>query len=126
VTLSVTEEALRAMKETVLKQYNIAIDELYQHLIPATTRVSISDELRASIAEDFKLVPEEEVEVLERFRMEPYRQKLIMMFRRLRATRAENERPWDDRERNPRAYRNVDEFMNDLRIIERSLLANKG
>ena len=126
VTLSVTEEALRAMKETVLKQYNIAIDELYQHLIPAITRVNISDELRESIAADLKLVPEEEVEVLERFRMEPYRQKLIMMFRRLRATRAENERPWDDRERNPRAYRNVDEFMNDLRIIERSLLANKG
>lgn len=126
VTLSVTEETLRAMKETVLKQYNIAIDELYQHLIPAITRVNISDELRESIAADLKLVPEEEVEVLERFRMEPYRQKLIMMFRRLRATRAENERPWDDRERNPRAYRNVDEFMNDLRIIERSLLANKG
>ncbi len=126
VTLAVTEETLRTMKETVLKQYNIAVDELYQHLIPAVTRVTISQELRESIAADFQLVPQEEVEVLERFRMEPYRQKLIMMFRRLRATRAENEHPWDDRARNPRAYRNVDEFMNDLRIIERSLLANKG
>ena len=126
VTLAVTEETLRTMKETVLKQYNIAVDELYQHLIPAVTRIQVSEELRASIAADLKLAPEDEVEVLERFRMEPYRQKLIMMFRRLRATRAENERPWDDRARNPRAYRNVDEFMADLRIIERSLLENHG
>ena len=126
VTLEVTEEALRAMKETVLKQYNVAVDDLYQQLIPATTRIGISDELRESIAADLKLVPEDEIEVLERFRMEPYRQKLIMMFRRLRATRAENERPWDDRARNPRAYHNVDEFMADLCVIERSLLANKG
>ena len=126
VTLAVTEEALRAMKEMVLKQYNVAVDDLYHQLIPAITRIGISDELRESLAADFKLVPENEVDVLERFRMEPYRQKLIMMFRRLRATRAENERPWDDRARNPRAYHNVDEFMADLRVIERSLLANKG
>ena len=126
VTLEVTEEALRAMKETVLKQYNVAVDDLYQQLIPAITRIGISAELRESIAADLKLVPESEVEVLERFRMEPYRQKLIMMFRRLRATRTENERPWDDRARNPRAYHDVDEFMADLRVIERSLLANKG
>ena len=126
VTLAITEDTLRTMKETVLKQYNIAVDDLYQHLIPAVTRIQVSEELRTSIAADLKLVPEDEVEVLERFRMEPYRQKLIMMFRRLRATRAENERPWDDRARNARAYRNVDEFMADLRIIERSLLANNG
>jgi phosphoenolpyruvate carboxylase len=58
--------------------------------------------------------------------MEPYRQKLILVFRRLRATRAENEHPWDNRSRNPRAYHDVDELMRDLRVIERSLLANKG
>lgn len=126
VTLDVTEQALRAMKETVLKQYNVAVDDLYQQLIPAVTRVTVSAELMESIAADFKLVPENEVEVLERFRMEPYRQKLIMMFRRLRATRDENERPWDDRARNPRAYRSAEEFMGDLRIVERSLLQNKG
>lgn len=126
VSLAVTEEALRAMKETILRQYNIAVDELYQHLIPAVTRAEISQELADSIATDFKLVPEQEIDVLERFRMEPYRQKLIMMFRRLRATRAENERPWDDRERNPRAYHDVDEFMRDLRVIQRSLMENKG
>jgi len=126
VTLSVTEETLRTMKEEILRLYNVAVDELYNHLIPAATRTTISPELAASIAEDFKLVPENEVEVLERFRNEPYRQKLIMMFRRLRATRAENERPWDDRVRNARAYHKVEEFLADLRLIEASLRTNRG
>jgi phosphoenolpyruvate carboxylase len=126
VTVDVTEHALRTMKESILTLYNVAVDELYHHLIPAVTRIPISQELANSIAEDLKLVPENEVEVLDRFRMEPYRQKLIMMFRRLRATRAENERPWDERVRNARAYHSVDEFMRDLQIIDRSLRENKG
>ncbi|MEZ4659319.1 MAG: hypothetical protein R2911_17285 [Caldilineaceae bacterium] len=37
-----------------------------------------------SIDHDFTLAPESEHEVLHRFDMEPYRQKLILMFRRLR------------------------------------------
>jgi phosphoenolpyruvate carboxylase len=126
VTVAVTEEALRTMKEAILTLYNVTIDELYHHLIPAVTRIGISQELADSIAEDLKLVPESELEVLDRFRMEPYRQKLIMVFRRLRATRAENEHPWDERVRSPRAYHSVDAFVHDLRIIDRSLRANKG
>jgi phosphoenolpyruvate carboxylase len=126
VTVAVTEEALRTMKEAILTLYNVTIDELYHHLIPAVTRVGVSPQLMDSIAEDLKLVPENELEVLERFRMEPYRQKLIMVFRRLRATRAENERPWDERVRNPRAYHSVDDFMRDLKLIDASLRANKG
>ena len=100
VTVDVTEQALRTMKDAILTLYNVTVDELYHHLIPAVTRIPISQELADSIAEDFELVPENEVEVLDRFRMEPYRQKLIMVFRRLRATRTENERPWDERVRN--------------------------
>jgi phosphoenolpyruvate carboxylase len=126
VTVDVTEEALRTMKGAILTLYNVTVDELYHHLIPAVTRTGISRELADSIAEDFKLVPENEIEVLDRFRMEPYRQKLIMVFRRLRATRTETERPWDERVRNPRAYRSVDEFMHDLGLIDRSLRQNKG
>ncbi len=126
VTLEVTEEALRAMKEAALRQYNVAVDEIYQHLTPAVTRVEISQALRESIDADLKLAPEHELEVLDRFRMEPYRQKLILMFRRLRATRAENERPWDDRERNPRAYHDVGEFVRDLRLIEAEPAGEQG
>lgn len=130
VTLEVTEEALREQKETILKQYNIEIDALYHHLSSAQTRVDFDQALLDSIEHDFTLVPQPEHEVLERFRLEPYRQKLIMMFRRLRATRAENEIPWRNRATatptNPRAYHNVQEFLHDLYLIRDSLCANKG
>lgn len=130
VTLDVTEEALREQKETILKLYNIETDALYHHLSSAQTRVGFDQALLESIQHDFTLVPPEEHEVLERFRLEPYRQKLIMIFRRLRATRAENEIPWHKRATttpsNPRAYKNVQEFLHDLYLIRNSLCANKG
>ena len=130
VTIATTEEALREHKETILKLYNIEVDKLYNNLSVAQTRVTVSDALTESIALDFTLVPPSEVEVLERFRLEPYRQKLIMMFRRLRATRAENDIPWRNRNQdapsNPRAYATAQEFLDDLRLISESLCANQG
>jgi phosphoenolpyruvate carboxylase len=126
VVAEITEETIREQKEAVLRHYNVLVDELYNQLSPAITRVGVSRELLDSIVSDFKLAPVAEHEVLERFRMEPYRQKLILMFRRLRATRALNERPWKTGATDPRAYGSADEFVADLRIIERSLLENKG
>lgn len=126
VTVEVTEETIREQKEAILKLYNIAVDKLYNHLSSSTSRVGFSPELLASIKHDFTLAPVAEHEVLERFNQEPYRQKLILIFRRLRATRAENEALWRQQVKNPRAYRNVDEFLHDLRLIHDSLVANKG
>lgn len=126
VVVDVTEETLREQKESVLRHYNVLVDELYNQLSSARTRTGFSQELLDSIAEDLKLAPEDEHPVLERFRMEPYRQKLILIFRRLRAARSENERPWKAAVRNPRAYHSADELMRDLRLIERSLLENRG
>ena len=130
VTVETTEEALREHKESILRLYNIDVDELYHHLSQASTRVGFSQELLDSIERDFTLVPKDEIEVLERFRLEPYRQKLILMFRRLRATRAVNEQPWHVRGQkapvNPRAYSHAAEFLHDLYLIRDSLEANKG
>lgn len=126
VTVDVTEEAIREQKESILKHYNVLVDELYNQLSTATTRAGFTPEFLASLEADFQLVPEEELEVLHRFQMEPYRQKLIMMFRRLRANRAQNEQPWKSALPNPRAYSGPAEFIADLRIIQRSLLANRG
>ncbi|MBV7337010.1 phosphoenolpyruvate carboxylase [Chloroflexi bacterium TSY] len=126
VTIEITEEALRAQKEAVLTHYNIEVDALYEMLSPATTRVDVSPELVASIASDFDLVEESELEVLDRFKLEPYRQKLILMFRRLRATRAENNAAWNDQTTSSRAYRSAEEFLADLHLIRDSLNQNKG
>lgn len=128
VTVKITQETIRTQQETILEFYNVMVDKLFDHISPAVTRVGITPALAESIQADLKLVPPEEMEQLEWFRLEPYRQKLLMMFRRLRATRAENERSWQRNsvKPNPRAYQRAEEFLNDLYLLRDSLLANKG
>ncbi len=126
VTNQVTIDTLRAQKEAILKHYNYKIDSLYHLLSPSTTRTDFSAEFLNSLAADRALVPESEFSVLDRFRQEPYREKLILMFRRLRATRKHNESPWKEGTGNPRAYANAEQFLHDLQLIRESLLQNKG
>ncbi len=126
VDSAVTEEALRAQKDLALKLHAQAVEELYYNLSPSVTRVGFSDAFMKSLQSDLDRIPEAELEVLTRFDQEPYRQKLIMMFRRLEATREANQRPLDEPVSNQRAYTNVDEFLTDLYLIRDSLCENKG
>lgn len=126
VTNEVTEEALRTQCEAILKHYNVLVDALYHLLSPSVHRIDVSQELLDSLVEDRKLVAQKELDVLERFATEPYRQKLILMFRRLRATRKQNSHPWAEFEANDRAYQHSDQFLKDLLLIRDSLCANKG
>lgn len=126
VSLEITEEALRTHKDVVLEQYKREVESLYNHLTSGVSRVGFSSEFMESVRRDLMLVPDSEREVLDRFEQEPYRQKLIMMFRRLEATRVENRQTWKERKLNPRAYRNVGEFLADLYLIRDSLMENKG
>jgi phosphoenolpyruvate carboxylase len=126
VDCEVTEEALRAQKDLVLKLHAQAVESLYYQLSSAITRVGFSEEFLSSLQQDVELVPQDERGMLELFEQEPYRQKLLLMYRRLEATRLANQRPWTEKVRNPRAYASVDEFLRDIRLIRDSLLANKG
>lgn len=126
VNTEVTEEALRAQKDLVLKLHAHSVEALYYHLSSAVTRVGFSDAFMKSLHRDFELISEDEMDVLSRFEQEPYRQKLIMMFRRLEATRASNQHHWDELVHDPRAYDDVDEFLHDLNLIRESLLENEG
>ncbi len=42
VTVEVTEEAIREQKESILRHYNVVVDELYNQMSHATTRVGFS------------------------------------------------------------------------------------
>ena len=126
VNVATTEETLRAHKDVVLELYERKVEELYNHLTTGLKWGGFSPEFIESLQRDFMLVPDSEREVLDRFEQEPYRQKLIMMFRRIEATRAENRQNWKERKLNPRAYRDATEFLADLRLIRDSLTQNKG
>ena len=126
VNMSITEEALRTHKDVVLEMYKREVEALYNHLTSGISRSGFSSEFLESVQRDLMLVPNSEREVLDRFEQEPYREKLIMMFRRLEATRVENQQSWKERKQNARAYASVDEFLADLHLIRESLIENKG
>lgn len=126
VTLEVTEAALREQKGQALKLYAQAVENLYGHLSVAKTRMGFSQPFLDSLAEDMKLVSGDELEVLERFSLEPYRQKSILIYRRLMATIRQNEQPWEQQKPEPRAYPDAAAFVADLELIQESLRQNNG
>lgn len=126
VTVTTTEETLRSQKDAILELYEREVEALYNHLSSSTTRVSFSRDFLEGLKRDFELVPQSEREVLDRFELEPYRQKLIMMFRRIEATRRDNRKPWATAVPDPRAYGSAQELLDDLRAIDASLNENKG
>ena len=126
VTLEVTEAALREQKGQALKLYAQAVENLYGHLSVAKTRMGFSQPFLDSLAEDMKLVSGDELEVLERFALEPYRQKSILIYRRLMATIRQNEQAWGHETDDPRAYPDAATFIRDLELIQDSLRQNNG
>lgn len=126
VTPDVTREALREHRKTVLAYYCKEVESMYELLSPSITRAKFSKPFLDSLEKDKRLVPPDEFEVLDRFHQEPYRQKLVLMYRRLLANLECNKQPWDQESTSSRAYPSVDEFLADLVLIRESLLQNKG
>lgn len=126
VTPEVTEQTLREQKALILQLYAQEVEVLHGLLSMARTRVGFSGELLASIEADAALFPEERDEILRRFRLEPYRQKLAFVHRRLIATYEANQQPWENEHLPPQAYPDAETFLDDLQLIQESLMRNKG
>ena len=126
VTQDVTEDALRQQKQQALELYRRAVVDMYGHLSVARTRGGFSQEFLDSLAHDIERAPLSDKARLERFTLEPYRQKMILIYRRLGATLAQTREAWQAQRPDPWAYQNAGEFTQDLELIQRSLCQNKG
>ena len=126
VTQDVTEDALRQQKEQALELYRRTVVGMYGHLSVANTRGAFSQAFLDSLAGDLESAPPSDKARLERFSLEPYRQKMILIYRRLGATLAQNREGWEAQRPDPWAYSNADEFIADLELIQESLRDNKG
>ncbi|MEZ6094283.1 MAG: phosphoenolpyruvate carboxylase [Pirellulaceae bacterium] len=126
VTCDITEEALRTHKEEILKQYNIEVDRLYSELSSSNHRVGISQQLLESIERDREVCTDSELELLDRFSSEPYRQKMLVMFWRLRTTRDDNQAAWTNSSKQSRGYASVEAFRDELLLVDRSLRDHQG
>ena len=126
VTTEVTEEALRAHKATILVRYLYEVDSMYGLLSPSLERADFSQPFLDYLAECMAKVPADEQETFARFSQEPYRQMMIWIFRRLKATQKQNEQPWSEIVPDDRAYGSADDFLSDLLLVRDSLIENKG
>jgi len=126
VTVAVTEEALRAQQDLALRLLRRGIERLHGHL-STTERLGVSPELEESLRRDAELFPEEARRSEERYRRQPYRQKLLYVYRRLGVTLEAAARPWraDHRPR-PGTYADPSELLADLGVLQSSLRGHRG
>ena len=126
VTQTVTEGALRQQKQQALELYRRTVVGMYGHLSVAHTHGGFSQQFLASLEHDLERAPESDKARLERFSLEPYRQKMILIYRRLGATMALNRESWQAQRPDAWAYRNAAEFIADLELIQHSLRQNRA
>ena len=126
VTQDVTEGALRQQKQQALELYRRTVVGMYGHLSVARTRGGFSQAFLDSLAHDIEHAPLGEKARLDRFALEPYRQKMILIYRRLGATLTQNRESWHTQRPDPWAYQNAGEFIKDLELIQNSLRQNRG
>jgi phosphoenolpyruvate carboxylase len=126
VECAVTEETLRAHHELALRLLRRAIERLHGHLSMSERRGALPA-LCESIAADAALFPDEARRAEERYGHQPYRQKLLYVYRKLGAMLDASARPWraDHRVR-PGTYRDASELLLDLRLLQESLRAHRG
>ncbi len=123
---AVTEQALRAHHELALRLLRRGLERLHGHL-STSEQQGVLPALRESLAADAAAFPEEARRAEERYRHQPYRQKLLYVYRRLGLTLEAGTRPWRaDHRARPGTYGDASELVSDLRLLQQSLRAHRG
>jgi phosphoenolpyruvate carboxylase len=126
VTVAATEEALRAHHDLALRLLRRGIERLHGHL-STTERLGVAPGLLESLKADAAAFPDEAKGAEERYRRQPYRQKLRYVYRKLGATLEASRRPWRaDHVVRPGTYADPSELLEDLRLLQASLRAHGG
>ncbi len=128
VDAQATEAALREHKAMALRLYLRALDRMHGHLSVAHDEDEDEDgEFRESLRADALLFPEESRRAEDRYRRQPYRQKLAFVYRKLQASLDAAARPWRaDHRPLPGTYADAAAFLEDLRVVQRSLRRRAG
>lgn len=122
VTSATTWDTLKRQSATIIEFYLRELDTLYIEHSESTKIVSISNDLRDSVFDDEKNNPEG-IPPFIRNIDEIYRLKLSFIYKKLQNYKANLD---GSRPQEIFAYKTSAEFIADLRIIQSSLLHNKG
>ena len=128
VTPEVTWKTACYQRNLVLEKYLDSLEELTGILSLSLHWSNVLPDLLDSLAKDQAKMPEVYEQHSIRYRQEPYRLKLAYIQKRLENTRARNNRLRNPDERQLVAklsddnfYRSKEEFLEELRLIQRSL-----
>jgi phosphoenolpyruvate carboxylase len=126
VTLETTRQAIRAQADTALQRYLQDVQGLYATLSMSRSQAGFASGFLKQLQQEIASLPSAEQRTLDRFAEEPYRQKLILIYRRLLATREHHRSRHDRPADGGRAYADPAELLQDLRAIADSLARNRG
>ena len=116
VTPETTADALKRARLTILRYYVHAVEELVEKLSASDLQTGISAELQQHVDQYEGSLSWPDPSPVERSTHEPYRRMLSLIWRRLKATEANH----------PDAYQRADELIDDLRVMQNSLIQNGG
>ncbi|GMQ87748.1 MAG: phosphoenolpyruvate carboxylase [Gammaproteobacteria bacterium] len=124
-----TEYALRMHMHEVLGEYLRRVEMLGSTLTYSSRLIQPSQKFQDKLEHDARFYPQVLGDRPERFSHEPYRRMLFIMRNRLRANIALTSDRIDspesaDRDAYPCRYRNEQEFLDDLKLIEASLISH--
>lgn len=131
VTAPTTYQALYAARRLILRRYIAVAEHVSTMMSQSTHWTSISAALERSLAAEAARFPAVAAEFGERNPFEPYRQKLAFVHHRLKRTLAQTPETLeaasqDGASDSADGYRSAGELIQDLRLMQESLLANKG
>lgn len=131
VTAAVTWDALCRQRDLVVRRYMAALRELMARFGQSAQVVPVHEALLASVTAEEAALRPPPMGFVRWNEDEPYRRKLAVMYWRLELLRRHNLalQPGADRPAGQEVqgrYRTAGEFLEDLRLIERSLLAARG
>ena len=120
--------ALHLHHEYIIRHYRTAIQALAQQLSLSLNHSYITNDLQDSLILDTQRLPAYNQELGSQTAQEPYRRKLSFMWKRLEATQSltasssESHNTSLASNKLPVAYNNAEELLQDLRLIQESLL----
>lgn len=132
VTPEVTIETVRMLRVTLIDSFLETLDDLHHALSQSSQQVEISPELTIYLEQNAQLFPELSQTLDERRPREPYRQQCAYIREKLKRTRAYTQThtpQWSQDAPMPKPgtfYYHSSELLDDLRVMENSLRANKG
>ncbi|MEX2283610.1 MAG: phosphoenolpyruvate carboxylase [Gemmatimonadota bacterium] len=118
VTPEVTADALALARETILRRYLRAVEELVEKLSPSELQAGASAALKQRAEEYAHRLTTPDPSPADKSEHEPYRQLLTQVWRRLRASLAQPQ--------SADAYPDAAEFRADIALMRQSLCEHAG